>query len=339
VGNYLRNLEVKNWRQFHENKTTPGQTSRNPIWKKNKSTLWHYPPIDKKYHTPLFLIYSLINQPNILDLGPGLSMIEAFTSEGYEVYLLDYGIAGYEDKDITLDNYIFDYIQNGVRRALKHSKAKDITIIGYCLGGTLATIYSAIAKEPIRNLILFSPPLDFGHFPVFNNWHEALKNGEINVNELIDEYGIIPANVMEATMKMMTAPISITPNLQLINRINDEKYVDKWHRFNNWAKGHVPFVGATLKQLINDLLIGNKLINNKLVIRGQKANLSKITSNLLVISSDGDQIVPEELIKPIMNKVSSKDKTYKRVNGGHVTLAIRGELPDFLAEWLKKRSN
>jgi polyhydroxyalkanoate synthase subunit PhaC len=314
-----------------------GQTPKNAIWKKNKATLWYYPAKYKKYQTPLFLIYSLLNQPTILDLGPGLSMIEAFTKEGYDVYLLDFGIPGYEDKDFTLEYYMYNYIDTGVERALRHSRSSHLTIIGYCLGGTLATIYTAISTAPIKNLILLAPPLDFEH-PMMSNWQTALKNGDIVLDDIIDEYGIIPAKLVEHCLRLFTSPISFSPYLSLLGHLDDDKYIDKWGRFQKWVKGHIPFVGATLKQILNDLLKENKLINNKLKIRDKRVILSNITANLLVISTSGDQIVPEVLSKPIMNKVGSKDKTYLRVKGGHVTLAIKGEIPEFLAEWLHKRS-
>jgi polyhydroxyalkanoate synthase subunit PhaC len=315
-----------------------GQTPRISIWKKNKAALWYYPSKSKKYQTPLFLIYSLLNQPYILDLGPGLSMIEAFTKEGYDVYLLDFGIPGYEDKDFTLDYYIYNYIDEGIQRALHHSRSSYITIIGYCLGGTLASIYSAISTAPIKNLILLAPPLDFEQ-PMLNPWQTALKNGQLQLDDVIDEYGIIPAKLVEHSMRVLTSPISYSPYLSLLGRLDDDKYVDKWIRFQKWVKGNIPFVGATLKQILNDLVKDNKLINNKLKVRGNRVKLSNISANLLVVSTSGDQIVPEELTKPIMNKVGSKDKTYLRVKGGHVTLAIKGEIPDFLAEWLHKRSD
>ncbi|WP_174734981.1 alpha/beta fold hydrolase [Mesobacillus harenae] len=316
----------------------PSNTSRIAVWKKNKAVLWHYPSPQKKYNTPVFLVYSLVNQAFILDLGPGASMIEGFTEQGYDVYLLDFGIPGYEDKYLTLDHYIIDYIQTGVQRALMHSGTEAITLTGYCLGGTLAVIYAAVAKEPIKNLILFAAPVDFSQSRDMNNWIRALKQGEINVNELIDEYGVIPAKVMEYALKMVTSPVSFTPQLAKLARADDKKYLEKWRRFDTWVKGHVPFAGAALKQLINDLVKDNKLIKNNLKIRGQRVNLRKIKANLLVVSTEGDQLIPEELIKPLMAKVTSVDKTYKRVKGGHVTLAIRGGIPDFLSEWLRDHS-
>ena len=316
-----------------------GQTPRTSVWKKNKSTLWYYSAKKKKYKTPLFLVYSLINKPYILDLTPGSSMIHAFTEEGYDVYLLDFGYLGYEDKDQTLDDYIKKHIQRGVRRALQHSKGEEITIIGFCLGGTLAAIYTAIASEPVRNLVLFAPPLDFKKSPLFNKWHKALQTKELKLDGLLNEYNFISAQMVRAGLKLMTAPFSYNSYLNLLQRADDENYIKKWRCFNQWVNDHVPFSGATLKQLVNDLVIDNKLINNQLIIDKEKVKLSNIKSNLLVISTMDDQIVPETMIKPFLTKVKSKDKLYKRVKGGHVTLAVRGALPDFLIDWLQERSS
>ena len=95
-------------------------TPRTEVWKRNKATIWHYAPASKKYSIPIFLVYSLVNQPFILDLGPQNSLIEALVNSGYDVYLLDFGIPGYEDKDITMEDYITGYIQKGIKRALYH---------------------------------------------------------------------------------------------------------------------------------------------------------------------------------------------------------------------------
>ncbi|WP_053363708.1 alpha/beta fold hydrolase [Bacillus sp. FJAT-27251] len=316
-----------------------GATPRQAVWKKNKAVLWHYPAPCRKYKTPLFLVYSLINQPFILDLYPGSSMIEAFSKEGYEVYLLDFGILGYEDKDLTLDDYILGYIQKGVRRALAHSRSEGITVVGYCLGGTLAAIYAALAKEPLRNLILFSPPLDFENSPVFHQWHKAVKSGALNIDELADLYGTIPPNVMETTFRIITSPISYTPYLSLIGRTGDQRFLEKWYRVNQWIKGHVPFSGAALKQVTNNLLKENQLINNQMVIKDEKVILGNIKASLLVVSASEDELVPEDMIVPVLKKVSSEDLTYKAIKAGHITLAIRGKLPEFLQQWLHERSD
>src|SRR5689334_22509899 len=96
-------------------------TPHTVIWKLHKVELLYFQPKVKKYKTPIFMIYSLINRPFILDLAPGESLIGYLVEKGYEVYLLDFGIPSYEDRDIKMTDYISKYITRGVRRALLHS--------------------------------------------------------------------------------------------------------------------------------------------------------------------------------------------------------------------------
>ncbi|WP_238457976.1 alpha/beta fold hydrolase [Alkalihalobacterium alkalinitrilicum] len=313
-------------------------TPRQAVWKKNKATLWYYPAEEKKYDVPLFFVYSLINKPFILDLNPGTGSIESLTKRGYDVYLLDWGIAGYEDSQIGLDDYIVDYIQKGVKRALRHSGAEEISIIGYCLGGTLAAMYAAIAEEPIKNLIVATVPIDFSITSSPEKWDEGLKNGNFNIDRLIEVYGNMPPQFVDVMMRSITAPISVSPYMTLLSRAHDENYVEKWRRFNKWMSEHVPFTGKAFKQLLFDLGRDNKLVKGEFMIRDKKVDLSNITANLFVINSKFDQLILEDQSLPILDLVSSEDKTYKVVESGHVSLAVTGKLAVLLDEWLESRS-
>src|SRR4051794_33471729 len=137
--------EKVRWNQLNKVLTEPKpdivSTPREIIWKKNKSTLYFHPAKEKKYKIPLFLVYSLLNKSYILDIGEGSSVVGGLTERGYDVYFLDWGSPGYEDRGITLDNYIFDYLENAVKRALRHSLAEKISMVGYCLGGTISAIF------------------------------------------------------------------------------------------------------------------------------------------------------------------------------------------------------
>ncbi|PGT91172.1 alpha/beta fold hydrolase [Bacillus sp. AFS040349] len=340
---YDLDQEIKRWKTFFGVWSSPepkvGATPRETVWKKNKATLWYYAPAEKKYKVPLFLVYSLVNQPFILDMAPGNSAIENFTRKGFEVYLLDFGIPGYEDKDITASDYVVDYIQKGVRRALRHSGAEEVTIIGYCLGGTLATMYATIADEPIRNLILNVSPIDFETVPFFEELANASKEGKLDVSELLDTTGLISGNSMKAAMRMVTNPIYFSPYLSLLNKAYDDEYVKKWKRLKKWTDGHIPFTGAAMRELMQELGKENKLINGGLMIHGKEANLANITANLLVISTDFDRLVLKEQNIRVIDFVSSKDKTFKLENGGHTTRANDKDLPPFLANWLPQRSD
>lgn len=335
-------LERSRWnslfRAFTEDTAFSSSTPRQALWKRNKATLWYYPAPVKKYHTPLYLVYSLVNKPTILDLLPNRSLIGALTNAGYDVYLIDFGVPGYEDGNMTIDDYILKYIQPGARVALKHSNSNDISVMGFCLGGTLAAIYATIASEPIKNLILFVTPIDFSYFPKFNLLHQAIMDETIDVSPLIDALGIIPAAFMNYGVRLITSPVYISPYLSLLEKGHNKDYVEKWSLFNQWTKDHIAFPGAALKQIIQDLIISNKLVNRKLTIGGEPARMEQISANLLVIASTNDELVPIEQALPIIDLTGSEDKKLIQLPNGHTGLATGAGLPSNLFQWLARRS-
>ncbi|MFB7140737.1 alpha/beta fold hydrolase [Gottfriedia sp. NPDC056225] len=313
-------------------------TPKQKVWKKNKATLYYYPPEEKKYEVPIFLIFSLLNRPYILDFAPGASVVEGLVKLGYEVYLLDWGIQGYEDKEMNLEDYIDDFIKKGVQRALRHSSANEITLLGYCLGGVLASIYAAIAEEPIKNLIVATVPIDWSVNTLPDKWLEGLKQGTLNMDRWIDVYGILPAWLVYGLFQAFNSPINNSPYVNLLARADDKRFVKSWSRINNWMNDQVPFAGETFRQIMNDIIIENKVIKGEFSVRGKKVDLKNIKSNLLAISSKNDNLVLEEQSRPIMDLVSSEDKTFQKVEAGHINLALTGKLAGIADQWLKERS-
>lgn len=334
---------MKRWNRFlnipNEAEPVVGETPKEMVWRKNKSSLWYYPAQpEKRYNIPIFLVYSLFNQPFILDLAPGSSLIEGLVKRGYDVYLLDWGSPQLEDKDISLGDYVVDYLQKAVRRALRHSGAKEISIIGYCLGGTLSLIYAAIADEPIKNLIVSTVPVDFSQTVLPDKWMESVREGNFSLDRLIDIYGNIPAQYVEWMFKSITTPISFTPYVQLFDGAWNDMFVDRWRKLNKWLYGHVPFAGEAFRQLTYDLMKDNKLVKGEFIVRGNRVDLANIKANFYVISSSKDHLVKEEQSLPVMDLVSSVDKTYQLVEAGHISLVLTSKFPKLLDNWLKERS-
>jgi polyhydroxyalkanoate synthase len=80
-----------------------GTTPHELVWRKNKACLYRYTRQTPPTHsTPIFLILPLINRAYILDLRPGSSFVEHLLHEGFDVFLLDWGIPGDEDRALDL---------------------------------------------------------------------------------------------------------------------------------------------------------------------------------------------------------------------------------------------
>src|SRR5947209_9864381 len=83
------------------------QTPKQLVWTLNKSKLYRYIPVvpqEKRHRVPLLLVFALMNRPWILDLRPRHSFVEFMLGQGYDVYLLDWGCPGPEDKHLKFDD-------------------------------------------------------------------------------------------------------------------------------------------------------------------------------------------------------------------------------------------
>src|SRR5262249_54053010 len=110
---------AENTRTFNRLLTTDAKVAQTPkqvVWTLNKARLYHYIPVapsplplspagergrgegDKRHKTPLLLVFAIMNRPHVLDLRPGHSFVEYMLRHGYDLYLLDWGAPGPEDR-------------------------------------------------------------------------------------------------------------------------------------------------------------------------------------------------------------------------------------------------
>ncbi|MGA7289902.1 MAG: hypothetical protein WBX02_17490, partial [Terriglobales bacterium] len=100
-------------------RTAIAQTPKELVWTLNKAKLYRYIPVvpkEQRHPTPLLLVFALMNRPYILDLRPGHSFVEFMVRSGYDLYLLDWGIPGPEDKNLKFDDYTLDYMPRAIRK-------------------------------------------------------------------------------------------------------------------------------------------------------------------------------------------------------------------------------
>ncbi|MCA9238999.1 MAG: alpha/beta fold hydrolase, partial [Planctomycetales bacterium] len=181
-------------------------TPKSPIWKLNKATLYHYTPTvpeDQRHKTPLLLVFAIMNRPYVLDLRPGHSFVEYMLNKGHDIYLLDWGIPGPEDKNMKFDDYALDYLPRVVRKLKSHSGADQFSMLGWCLGALISTLYACLRpNDGLKNLILLTAPLDFSDRSVggFSRWTSA---PEFNADRIVETFGNVPGEMIDAGAKML----------------------------------------------------------------------------------------------------------------------------------------
>lgn len=329
--------------------TTPAaiaQTPKELIWTLNKAKLYRYVPVlpkEKRHPVPLLLVFALMNRPYILDLRPGHSFVEFMINRGYDVYLLDWGAPGIEDKNLKFDDYTLDYMPRAIRKLKAVSGATEFSLLGWCIGAILTTIYSALRPDDgLRNLILLTAPLDFSKKEniTFARW---VDERYFDVDKVLATFGNMPPEMIEYGAKALKPVENYIGNyLRLWDNLDNPQVMEAWHAMNTWVTDNISLAGGVFRQLIVDLYRNDRLMQGTMMIRGERVDLSRLRANLLTVIAEADHITPPCQSESVIAKVGSTDKTMMRIPGGHIGImagsgASKRTWPH-IDEWLAPRS-
>jgi polyhydroxyalkanoate synthase len=330
-----------------------GLTPKEVIWTKNEAKLYRYEPShQKEFPVPVLIVYAPILRPYILDLVPGNSFVEYLLGEGFDVFLLDWGNAGPEDKHISFEDWILDYIPEAVESVLSSSQAEELTIYGYCQGGTMSAMYASLfPDEHLKNLVLLAAPTDFAPDDpgIFGLWTLWTRNSEnyFDPDLMVETFGNIPEDFLKRVNETGSSALGPLPNLAgyyatMWDPLMPEKTMTTWLAVSKWVDDGTPFPGEAFRQWIRDFYQKNKLPKGEIELRGHQVNLSNIECPLLNIAGSKDFVCPLSQAEATMDLVGSQDKEFAVFDGGHVGLmagpVAKNELWPKVKSWLEPRS-
>src|ERR1700687_1666695 len=123
-----------------------GLTPREEMYRTRKSRLWRYAS-KRTVKTPLLFVPNLgISRPYIFDLMPKGSFIEYMTGQGFDFFLVDWGVFGEEDNGLTVEDAVTKILPRLAAKALEASGAAEMSVVGHCMGGALSA--SLVAAPP-----------------------------------------------------------------------------------------------------------------------------------------------------------------------------------------------
>jgi polyhydroxyalkanoate synthase subunit PhaC len=317
-----------------------GTTPKRTIFTLGTLKLQHFTPTQSDvYRVPVLIVTSLVNQPYILDLVPGQSMVEFLLNQGFDVYMIEWGRPRREHQSLTLAHYVQTAIPACVRAVQDHAGERDVSVIGYCVGGLLAAMYASLRpNDGIKNLICMAAPVNSDGLHALKTW----MGEDFNPDALLDQYGNIPGDWVQNALRALRPFGKLSGNVNLLNNIENEEMVRSNLRMGKWETDNVPFPGGVFREMVSDFLRGNKLVKGQWKIGGERVDLRNIKVPFAHLLAQDDHITPYESSKDLLQMVGSKDKSEIVIKGGHVGLvAGRGaekRMWPALNEWLAQRS-
>jgi polyhydroxyalkanoate synthase len=320
-----------------------GTASHEVVYEDGKFKLLHYHPVVPEPHrVPLLVIYALINKPYILDLQPDRSVIRRLLMEGFDVYMIDWGTPTEIDKYNTLDDYVNWYINDAVDHIRRRHDLDSISILGYCMGGSLSVMFTGIHPEKVRNLVLMAAPLDFdADQGLLKLWS---KKEYFDPDKLVDTVGNVPGEFLNFGYLLLDPVNNIyTKYLKFIDKVDDEKFVQMFFRMEKWINDGIPVAGEAFREFIKKCYQHNELVSNKLHLNGHHVDLNNISMPILSLVAQYDHLVPPESSMSFNDLVGSSDKEMIMFPTGHIGLSVSSSTHTTLwprvASWLEKRSD
>jgi polyhydroxyalkanoate synthase len=302
--------------------TPVGLTPKDVVWRKNKARLYRYTRATPATRgTPVFLCLPLINRAYILDLRLGASFVGYLLGQGHDVFLLDWGIWGPEDRELDLTDLVTRYIPRALREASRLADA-PVTLLGYCIGGALAVCYLALhPDDPVKNLVLFTAPVDFADAGKFGKW---TARDVFPIEKIRDTFDIVPGELVGLGANLLN-PVSsyLGTYVQLAERMREPDFdPGAWQSIYRWVNDGTPFPRAAYYQWITEFYQDNKLVRDRLEMDGRPVRLSAIHAPVLNVAATSDTIAPRPTTRAVLGKVSSADRQELLVKGGHVGIVV-----------------
>ena len=272
---------------------------------------------------PIVIVPSLINKAWIVDLEEDRSLVRHLVDEGHPVYLVDWGEPKAEDADEDVAYILDALLARSLRRIRRHA-GRGLTLLGYCMGGTLAAM--CLARHPglADKLVLLNAPFRFSEGGRFR---ELCR--DLDVSALLDRDGLVPVELMKPAFKLLDPPGNWTKLVALAGIRKDPLKLTRAMARERWLEENVPMPGAFAREWIAHTYQADDLLDGAWVIEGSAVDLGRVGIPVLVLASERDFIAPPASVTPVADVVP--DATVEVLACGHIGAVVGRFLPKLVA--------
>jgi polyhydroxyalkanoate synthase len=272
-----------------------GATPREVVWSRNKTRLYRYRRPGSAGErrggeascagAPGLRVRAQALRPRP---RAGNSLVEYLVGEGFDVYMLDFGISGAEDAGLTLEDFVLDYMHGAVDKVVETSGAGGVSLFGQSQGGTLCAMYASLFPEgPVKNLVLLSAPTEFAprNPGPLGLWTHASRNGGTFFDPAVVPlfFGNLPTDLassfintaasLQATGVGMAAR-SVAFGLydaalrEVRALAGRDVSLRSWLAVSKWVDDAAPFPGETFSRWVRDFYQRDRLVKGQVELAG-----------------------------------------------------------------------
>jgi polyhydroxyalkanoate synthase len=192
---------------------------------------------------PAVVVPSLINPPDVLDLDEQISLAGALARMGRRALLLDWGEAA-RRAELSVGGHI-----ESLLLPLLDELGEPPTLIGYCLGGTMAVAAANLAQ--VERVATLAAPWRFANYPgdaraaLLSIWGQAKAPAEA--------FGALPMEVLQAAFWSLDPERTVAKFADFAALEPGSARARRFVALEDWANEGEPLPLPAARELIEDL--------------------------------------------------------------------------------------
>lgn len=341
------------------------QTPYEVIHQDDLVRLRYYPPLQEShikvgtdtvpvqrdiFPVPLVLVAPLAVNMLIYDLFPERSLVRYLRARGFELYLIDWGRPGRRHDTLHISDYFARMMPALLEQVRTHAGCRRLSLHGWSFGGLFSLCYSALGDSDIVNLALIGSPFDYHRNGALGHQYQRInrqarrleRRTGLRVHHTGKHWWRSPGWINTLMFKLTNPVGSVQGYVDLLRNLHDREYVKAHATQGAFLDDMVAYPGGVVQDIIQYLWVDNVLADNRLPMRASVTGFEAVKANLLLVTGRQDPIVTEGCALPVLEHVSSADKTHLAVPGGHVAILSGSAAPASIwpqvADWLAARS-
>ncbi len=352
---------------FSENFIVSNLSQYDEIFSEGIMSVRHYQPLkesqidvagekqavsSRRFRVPVVLVPPLAATSMIFDLMPHRSVVRFFLARGFDVYLIDWGKVTADHTDLSLETYVLEWMPKALSAVREKSGEQDVSIFSYCMGGLISLMYLATSDdENVRNLVTVASPVDMHQSGVAGKVLSAIYQPAQVISSVLNfslmdlpaRYFHVPGWTSSLVFKMTNPMGLVISSFEKFLNLWDREYLEESLTMSQWFDDMVDYPGETIREMSVHMMLNNKMASGKMKIGKAKAEFSKIQASILAFAGDADKLVSVRAARKVLEIVSSEDKEFCVVPGGHAGVFAGSKAPEntwaISADWLSQRSD
>ncbi len=261
----------------------------------------------------LLVVPAPIKRPYIWDLSPPVSVVRRCLDGGLRVYLIQWERPGEAEQGLGLAEYADRLILDCLSAIPAGGRHPQAFLVGHSLGGTLATLFSALHPGRVRGLVLLGAPL---HFSRDAGLLGALIAAAPRAAALTAVLGNVPGSFL-STVSFAADPVTFGWSrwLDWLGSLAAPHALRGHLRVERWALDEVPLARHLFEELCEWLFREDRFMRGTLRVGWKRVAPGLVTAPLLSVVDPLCRLVPPQAVLPFHGAVGSTDTRLLEYHG------------------------